>query len=143
MSSSACGARRYACSLSALAVSHLASHRITDASVQVRRERKLESSLTKLRKLCIEVGADDTEVAASVHPSLRNYQESMRGHFYAYGKPPSEQVPSTAQPEPVRNSPTSFMTFSSPCRHIIPRNVRCRWHSQTACSPAWMHAWKT
>lgn len=55
--------------------------------MQVRRERRLESNLAKLRKLCIEVGADDAEVAASVHHTLRNYHESMRGHYYTCTKP--------------------------------------------------------
>lgn len=58
--------------------------------VQVRRERKMESTLAKLRKMCIELGADDAELAASVHPSLRNYHQSMRGHYFGY----SAQKPS-------------------------------------------------
>lgn len=55
--------------------------------VQVRRERKMEATLAKLRKLCIELGADDAELAASVHPSLRNYHQSMRGHYFGYSVP--------------------------------------------------------
>jgi hypothetical protein len=58
----------------------------------VRRERKLESTLAKLRKLCIELGVEDAEVAASVHPSLRNYHQSMRGHYFSFtaAKPATE-----------------------------------------------------
>ena len=52
--------------------------------IQVRRERTLESTLAKLRKVCIELGVDDGEAAASVHPSLRSYHQSMRGHYFSF-----------------------------------------------------------
>lgn len=55
--------------------------------MQVKRERKLESGLGKMRRLCIEVGEDDAECAARVHPSLRNFHETMRGQYYAIPKP--------------------------------------------------------
>jgi hypothetical protein len=69
--------------------------------VQVRRERRLESNLAKLRKLCIEVGADDAEVAASVHHTLRNYHETMRGHYYTYSKA-GEDISAPDAPAQVR-----------------------------------------
>lgn len=52
----------------------------------------MEATLAKLRKLCIELGADDAEEAASVHPSLRNYHKAMRGHYFGYSasKPTAE-----------------------------------------------------
>lgn len=66
--------------------------------VQVRRERKMEATLAKLRKLCIELGADDAELAASVHPSLRNYHQSMRGHYFGYSaQKPAAESESRAQ----------------------------------------------
>jgi hypothetical protein len=53
-------------------------------AAQVRRQKKMEATLAKMRKLCVEVGADDAEVAASVHPSLRGYYQSMRGHYFTF-----------------------------------------------------------
>ena len=52
----------------------------------------MEATLAKLRKMCIELGADDAEMAASVHPSLRNYHQSMRGHYFGFStqKPTAE-----------------------------------------------------
>jgi hypothetical protein len=44
----------------------------------------MEATLAKLRKLCIELGADDAEIAASVHPTLRTYHQTMRGHYFSY-----------------------------------------------------------
>lgn len=65
----------------------------------MRRERKMEATLGKLRKLCIEVGADDTEVAATVHPSLRAYHTSMPGHFYSYSSYKPDQEPTGTLPQ--------------------------------------------
>lgn len=76
--------------------------------LQVRRERTLESTLAKLRKVCIELGVDDAEAAASVHPSLRSYHQSMRGHYFSFT---STKAGSEAddQQNPVRcYSPTSL-----------------------------------
>lgn len=70
-------------------------HLYLNPTLQVRRERKMEATLAKLRKLCIELGADDAELAASVHPSLRNYHQAMRGHYFGYSasKPTAESEP--------------------------------------------------
>lgn len=42
-----------------------------------RRERELEGLLSRVRKICIELGEDDQQMAAEVHPSLRRYQDLM------------------------------------------------------------------
>jgi hypothetical protein len=70
----------------------------------VKRERRLEGGLAKLRKLCIEVGADDTEVAASIHPSLRNFHEVMRGQYYTLSKPNVDAGDSKGEPVALTES---------------------------------------
>jgi hypothetical protein len=70
----------------------------------VKRERRLEGGLAKLRKLCIEVGAEDAEVAASIHPSLRNFHEAMRGQYYALSKPSVDSGDARADPVALTES---------------------------------------
>ena len=98
------------------------------ALVQVRRERRLESNLAKLRKLCIEVGADDAEVAASVHHTLRNYHETMRGQYYTYSKPLPD--PSIA--------PETLATVRTP-RLVPPSHLRMMHRCHLAHVRRWAH----
>ena len=84
-------------------------------TLQVRRERKLEANLAKLRKLCIEVGADDAELAASVHPTLRNYAETMRGNYYSSTAKAAMEAGSTSEQHAVRvaNHVSNLGTFTA------------------------------
>ncbi|CAD7704639.1 unnamed protein product [Ostreobium quekettii] len=42
-----------------------------------RRERELEGHLSRLRKICFELGEDDVEIASSVHPTLKYYPQLL------------------------------------------------------------------
>jgi hypothetical protein len=70
---------------------------LRNRQLQVRRERTLESMLAKLRKVCIELGVDDAEAAAEVHPSLRSYHQSMRGHYFSFNHNQAASEPSNQQ----------------------------------------------
>lgn len=94
-------------------------------AVQVRRERRLESNLAKLRKLCIEVGADDAEVAASVHHTLRNYHETMRGQYYTYSK--NIPDPTIAPDVPATVRPSLYLHTTHIERQYQSYEARCVW----------------
>ena len=64
----------------------------------------MEAALGRLRKLCIELGADDADVAASVHPSLRSYHSSMPGHYYSYSSYKSDAVDEEGEKRQVRGA---------------------------------------
>ena len=44
---------------------------------RIKKERELESLLGDLKRLCMELGEDDCEAAASAHPSLRSCNAMM------------------------------------------------------------------
>lgn len=71
--------------------------------LQVRRERTLESTLAKLRKICIELGVDDAEAAAEVHPSLRSFHQSMRGHYFSFLETKDKAVSESSDQQNVRS----------------------------------------
>ena len=41
---------------------------------KLKRERKLDALMGKVRIICSELGEDDSEVAAEAHPSLKHYR---------------------------------------------------------------------
>ena len=111
----------------------------------MRRERRLESNLAKLRKLCIEVGADDAEVAASVHHTLRNYHETMRGQYYTYSKPlpdPSIAPETHATVRTLRLVPPSHLqvthcyqlAHARPWVHMLGMRTPCKWDREQSTS---------
>eukprot|EP01026_Neomeris_dumetosa_P083825 TRINITY_DN976_c0_g1_i10.p1 TRINITY_DN976_c0_g1~~TRINITY_DN976_c0_g1_i10.p1 ORF type:complete len:729 (-),score=102.40 TRINITY_DN976_c0_g1_i10:109-2295(-) len=61
------------------------------------RERKLEAMLSRLRKVCIELGEDDLQIAQSIHPSLQNYRDTLPGQKFAFNQTPQQfnQTPQT------------------------------------------------
>ncbi|GMH43304.1 hypothetical protein BSKO_11226 [Bryopsis sp. KO-2023] len=57
-------------------------HEIDDLRAEKKsREMELEAILSRLRKVCIELGENDVDVASAAHPSLRFYREALPGLF--------------------------------------------------------------
>lgn len=130
------------------------SSKVTEARarVQVKRERRLEAGLAKLRKVCIEVGADDGEVAASVHPSLRTFAARMHDQYASGASKPASaaadevRMPRDAPHAAARLALEPCYTQSAGRSRVLKLTClksRCRWRSQRACLRRSTRAWRS